>query len=294
MPPPKHRPDHDTPLWSDEHRMTTAPSDRFIGRISIDATSGAAFSDVRIRLLEAIAQTGSINQAAKAVPLSYKAAWDAVETMNNLAPEPLVQRTAGGRRGGGTRLTDYGRQIIALYRALEIETREALERVSARLGNGAPLDVAGYRALMQPIAMKTSARNQFSGPIVALRDAGVDFEVSLRLDADTEIFATVTRASAENLGLAIGKQVTALVKSPSVTLSATSAEPPDARINCLRGVITSIHEGAVNDELGLRLPSGRSIIAVMPHGASATCGLVEGTPAWAHFKPSSVILAIND
>ncbi|WP_324778107.1 winged helix-turn-helix domain-containing protein, partial [Ralstonia pickettii] len=56
----------------------------------------------RIELLAAIGQTGSITAGAKAVGLSYKAAWDAIDTMNNLAGEPLVVRTTGGKGGGGS------------------------------------------------------------------------------------------------------------------------------------------------------------------------------------------------
>ncbi|WP_147073343.1 winged helix-turn-helix domain-containing protein, partial [Sulfuriferula plumbiphila] len=56
----------------------------------------------RIELLEKIGELGSISAAAKALGLSYKAAWEAVEAMNNLSEAPLVERVAGGRHGGGT------------------------------------------------------------------------------------------------------------------------------------------------------------------------------------------------
>ena len=72
------------------------------GKLSLDTAMGAFLGDTRIKLLEAIALHGSISQAAKTVPLSYKAAWDAIDAMNNLAPEPLVIRTTGGKHGGGT------------------------------------------------------------------------------------------------------------------------------------------------------------------------------------------------
>ncbi|WP_129559352.1 winged helix-turn-helix domain-containing protein, partial [Bordetella pertussis] len=60
----------------------------------------------RIDLLAQIEATGSISAAARAAGMSYKGAWDAIDAMNNLAGEPLVLRSAGGRGGGGTRLTD--------------------------------------------------------------------------------------------------------------------------------------------------------------------------------------------
>jgi molybdate transport system regulatory protein len=65
--------------------MTPHPS-RLTGKLLIDTAMGSFLGDKRIRLLEDIDRSGSISQAAKAVPLSYKAAWDAVDDMNNVAP----------------------------------------------------------------------------------------------------------------------------------------------------------------------------------------------------------------
>lgn len=78
----------------------TVNATKLTGKLLIDTAMGSFLGDKRIRLLEAIDTTGSISQAAKAVPLSYKAAWDAVDDMNNVAPEPLVNRAVGGRHGG--------------------------------------------------------------------------------------------------------------------------------------------------------------------------------------------------
>ena len=64
----------------------------------------------RIELLACIAETGSISKAAKAAGMSYKTAWDAVDAMNSSSDQPLVERAAGGRGGGGTRLT-AGRSV---------------------------------------------------------------------------------------------------------------------------------------------------------------------------------------
>ncbi len=73
----------------------------------------------RIGLLAAIGETGSITSAAKAVGMSYKGAWDAVDTMNNLAGEPLVVRSTGGKGGGGTTLTPRAVKLIDTFRAVE-------------------------------------------------------------------------------------------------------------------------------------------------------------------------------
>lgn len=88
--------------------------DRLVSRIEVSARAGSFLGDVRIRLLEVIDVHRSITQAARQVPMSYKAAWDAVDAMNNLARQALVERRTGGRQGGGSRLSAYGRHELAL------------------------------------------------------------------------------------------------------------------------------------------------------------------------------------
>jgi molybdate transport system regulatory protein len=264
-----------------------------MARMSLENDAGAALSATRIRLLEEIGRKGSINQAAKAVPLSYKAAWDAIDTMNNLAPEPLVTRITGGRQGGGSQLTQYGQKVVAMYRALEIEYQAALDRLSERLDEKTGCDIRGFQRLMRSMSMTTSARNQFSGAITGLRDGGVDYEVRVELDDHTDIIAIITRASAENLKLAIGREVCALVKSSSVMLTTCRDLRLSAR-NQIWGKVSVIHEGAVNNEVTLALPSGRSVTAVVTRDSCVNLALAPGVDACAFFKSSSVILAVYD
>lgn len=264
---------------------------RLRGKLEVDTELGSFLGDTRIRLLEAIGEYGSISQAAKAVPLSYKAAWDAVDIMNNLADQPLVSRAAGGRHGGGTVLTEYGRKVIALYRALEAEYQAALERLTASMNDDGASDFRQFQSLLKRMSMKTSARNQFAGRIVALRTGDVDFEVRLQLDDAHELVAVITRESAETLGLAIGMEVHALVKSSSVLLLTDSAIRTTAR-NHLWGEITRIHSGPVNCEVTLSMPGGKSICAVVTHDSVERLGLAVGDQACAVFKASAVILCL--
>jgi len=254
---------------------------------------GAFLGDTRIRLLEAIGELGSITQAAKTVPLSYKAAWDAVNTMNTLADEPLVERAVGGTGGGGTHLTAYGRRLVAFYRAMEESYQEVLDRVTQKFGSEGPGDIQQYRGLLRRMSMKTSARNQFVGPISALRDGAVNCEVTLRLDAQTELVAIITRESAERLGLTLGKEVHAFIKAQSVMLMTDPAVHTSSR-NHLWGTITGIHVGSVNDEITLTLPGGRHVIAIINHESLEGMGLLEGAEACALIQDSSITLATFD
>ncbi|ONW15952.1 molybdenum-dependent transcriptional regulator, partial [Burkholderia cenocepacia] len=174
----------------------------------------------RIALLAAIGDTGSITRAAKAVGLSYKAAWDAVDTMNNLAGEPLVARSTGGKGGGGTTLTPRATSLIAAFRTIEREHRRFIEAASAA--------VAGFDvdwALIGRIGMKTSARNQLFGKVASLVRGTVNDEVTLALPGGQAVVAVLTHESAEALGLREGAHACALVKASWVVLAVDDGGP---------------------------------------------------------------------
>lgn len=264
---------------------------RLRGKLEVDTEFGTFLGDTRIRLLEAIEQHGSISQAAKIVPISYKAAWESIDAMNNLADQPLVIRLVGGRHGGGTSLTDYGRKVVALYRAVEAEYQSALDRLTATMNDGSAGDFQQFRQLLKRMSMKTSARNQFAGTVCGLREGDIDFEVRLKLAPENELVAIITRESAENLGLQIGTEVNALVKSSSVLLLTDPNVRTTAR-NHLWGEVTRIHDGPVNAEVTLAMPGGKSICAVVTHDSLDKLGIAVGERACAVFKASAVILCL--
>jgi len=266
---------------------------RLTGRLDISTELGSFLGDTRVRLLEAIAVHGSISQAAKHVPLSYKAAWDAVEAMNNLAEQPLVQRSTGGRAGGGTVLTAHGHRVVAMYRAVEAEYQQALDRLAGQFADAPGGDMPAFQRLLRRLAVRTSARNQFIGTVCGLREGPVDVEVLLRLDDQTELAAVVTRTSAENLNLVIGREVVALVKSSSLLLLTDETLRLSAR-NRLWGTVSRIVDGPVNAEVTLDIGAGRSATAVVTHDSVEALGLSLGVRACAAFKVSSVILAVLD
>lgn len=78
-------------------------------------------------LLDLIEETGSISAAAKRMSMSYRRAWMLVEAMNNAFKKPLVEASTGGAGGGGARVTENGRAMLALYRRLQADT-EAVAR----------------------------------------------------------------------------------------------------------------------------------------------------------------------
>lgn len=241
----------------------------------------------RIALLAAIGEQGSITAAARAVGISYKAAWDAIDAMNNSAGEALVVRAAGGKGGGGTQLTARGEQLIRTYRALEDEHRRFLAQLS-RLGEGAAEDIH----LMRRMMIKTSARNKLFGRVASVRGGAVNDEVVLELPGGQQVVATITHESVETLELAEGVEAFALIKASSVLVGLPDPRMRLSARNQLPGVVSRVMPGAVNAEVVIELDGGGTIAAIVTNGSVEALGLQVGVPAVAVFKASSVILGV--
>ncbi|WP_348761712.1 TOBE domain-containing protein [uncultured Salinisphaera sp.] len=245
----------------------------------------------RIALLEAIGTSGSLTRAAQSVGLSYKGAWDAINAINNLADTPLVLRSTGGARGGGTALTERGAALVRTYRAAEAEQQRFLERLNRRLGTLSGDDLN----LMERLAMQSSARNQLYGTVVALKRASVNTEVSVELAGGDRLAAVITTASADNLALAEGAPVVALIKASWLIVAA--GDLSTARLssrNRLVGTVAGITHDTVASELTLCLAGGSHLAATVTRDSADELGLAEGDTATALFKASSVILAAAD
>jgi molybdate transport system regulatory protein len=260
----------------------------FSGRFWLNREGHGYLGAGRIELLEHIDECGSISQAARRIGMSYKTAWDAVEAMNNLAERPLVVRATGGKGGGGTHLTEYGRQVIAGYRLMEAEHRRFLARMAA----GAQ-DFNQINNLLRAISMKTSARNQFRGQVSYLEKGAVNSKVKVDLGEGLEIFAIVTNEAVEELGLTVGKETLVLIKASFVLLSPDENLRISAR-NRLCGTVRETIPGAVNSEVKLELPGGRMLTAIITKEALNELGFAPGQRACALIKASHVILAVND
>ena len=241
----------------------------------------------RIGLLRAIAEQGSITRAAKAVQMSYKAAWAAVDAMNRLAGEPLVERVTGGRGGGSTRLTTRGARLVERYGQLDEVHHRFVQQLSQ-----STTDLALDLSLLKTLNMKTSARNQFVGIVTGLLEGAVNDEVQLGLPGGAQIVAIVTRDSTQQLGLRIGTPAFALVKSSSVMISTDLLGVRLSARNQWPGDIVALRLGAVNAEVMIEIAGGARIAATVTQSSVAALGLRSGQRATAIFKASSVILGV--
>lgn len=257
------------------------------GDLALGPDGQGPLEDRRIRLLEQIGATGSISQAAKAMGMSYRAAWNAVDALRNLAGEALLVTQSGGSAGGGTRLTAAGERLVRTHRVVHEHQRRFL------IGLQAQLEQTDTYQLIRRLAVKTSARNQFFGTVTGIRVGSVNAEVTISLNDHDRLVAMITMESLSELQLAPGSEVWALVKAPSVLLITLDPGIRLSARNRLCGTVARITRGSVNADVVIDLPGGTAVSAIITNDSLDNLGLAVGGPACAVFKAGSVILGVN-
>jgi molybdate transport system regulatory protein len=240
-----------------------------------------------LELLERIAATGSITAAASAMGMSYKVAWEAVEAINNLSEQPLVERKTGGQKGGGTTLTVYGRRVVGAYRRLEQEREQVLKKLAEVMD-----DFDEYYHVIRRFDMKTSARNQFLGTVKSIKVGAINAEVVLDIGGGDTLAAVITNESVDHLALKAGSEAYAMIKAPWVIVTTSDGFKTSAR-NELRGTVVRCQEGAISGEVIIELSGGKTVAAIVTNDSIKSLGLKEGVKACALIKASHVILAVN-
>jgi len=103
------------------------------GKIWLESGAERFFGPGPLELLEKIEETGSISNAAKAMNMSYKKAWELINHLNTQTNSPVVVPQAGGEKGGGSTLTAEGLELINYYTALRKQYKTFVENESERL-----------------------------------------------------------------------------------------------------------------------------------------------------------------
>lgn len=243
----------------------------------------------RILLLEKIDETGSLTAAAKACNLSYKAAWDSVQSMNNLSEKALLRTSTGGRGGGGASLTDEGRRVVKIFREIQREQERVLAKFSEHYD-----DFDEYVRILRRISMKISARNSLSGTIKDIKRGSVNAVVHIALRGNDTVTSSITIESVDGMGLKPGQPVYAIIKATNVMIG--TEEKGGMRLsarNVLPGRVSKIMPGPVMSEVILDLPGGNSISSIITRESAESLSLTEGMNAIAIFKASSVIVGVE-
>lgn len=238
----------------------------------------------RIALLLAIKEFGSISKAAKEVPLSYKAAWETIENMNNLASTPIVEKETGGIGGGGTKLTQYGENLVQTYMILKNEQKKFLENLNrmTNIENGTLKDIRRF-------SMQISARNQIVGKVISIEKGNVNSQVTLELKSGCTIVSVITNSAVENLDLKVENEVVAIFKSSNVLISTDTSLNISAR-NQFFGVVDFVNQDEVNCEVLIDIGNADKIASVITTNSAKNLNLEVGTKVCAVIKSSDVMI----
>lgn len=232
-----------------------------------------ASTDRRLDVLRRVAAGSSISQAAREVGVSYKAAWQALDTLSSACGLPLVERTVGGAGGGGARITSDGVRLLQLAD----ELARARSQVLARFSDG--------RNMAAGLGLRTSMRNQLPCEVVGCEwpSPGEPLgQVHLRTFGGTVLVASLTRESADLLGLRPGALVLVMCKATAVRIQAgtrAGGEPGDGCVaaadpgKCvLEGRVERIGRGGRQDEVVLALPGGGYWVGMADHPFAGETG----------------------
>ncbi len=246
--------------------------------------SGARVGAERIALLAAIAEHGSISAAGRRLGVSYRAAWDAVQALNNLFDQPLILAQPGGAAGGAAQVTPRGHAVIAAFGRIERE----LDTLMSGFEQG-----LSATDVLWSLGMKTSARNALRGTVSRIDGEGISREVSVTIAPGVEITATLTAHSVEDLGLVVGKPAIALIKASFVILAKGEGTLRTSARNQLRGKLIRREDGQVSTEAVLELKDGKTLTATVTKEAADELELTEGDEVIALIKAPHVILAVE-
>ncbi len=240
----------------------------------------------RIQLLQQIAATGSISQGAKLAKMSYKAAWDAVNDMNNALEQPVVSSEKGGKGGGGAKLTAFGERLLKVY---SITTQVQDMALTALLDDSVSMN--SLLELMAHFSLHTSARNQLTGKVFIIDEQGINDMITLVLNGGQHIKVMITHTSTQRLGLMRDLPVLLLFKAPVVTICEHYTAQSELSQNILRGHLSDYNEQDDELELTLSIGAKDNIYSVMQKRDLDTQRLQIGQEYYACFDFSQIIIA---
>ncbi|MGC9081289.1 TOBE domain-containing protein [Sulfurihydrogenibium sp.] len=255
---------------------------KVVAEVYLDVDKKGYLGKGRVLLLELIDKYGSISKAAKELGMSYKAAWDMIDAINNLSPYPVVESKSGGKGGGKTVLTEYGKKLIRDYKLIENLINKISQEITENLE-----DVENLLKLYKRMNMKISARNQLLGKVVEIKKGMVNTEVIADFSGQ-RLTAVITNDAAEELNLNVGDEVYFIFKASNVLVYL-----PDgmklSTINKIKGKVADIITGAVNSEVKIEA-SNAVITAIITNEAVKDLGLEKDKEVVALIKASDIIV----
>jgi len=155
-------------------------------------------------ILKAIAKEHSISKAAEKLGMSYRYVWNYLQKIQKAVEAPIVETFKGGKSGGGgAKLTPLGQSLIEEY-----------QRVAAYMS-----EILADQEYWAVLGLKITARNQLKGKVVSIEKDGITAKVKVEIAAPTVVTAVITKEAVEEVGVKVGDEVNAVIKSTEVIIA---------------------------------------------------------------------------
>jgi molybdate transport system regulatory protein len=183
--------------------MLTQKEHKPSGKIWIEHQGKPILGKGGAEILKEIEAQQSLTKAAEKLGMSYRYVWNYVQKIHKALGETAVETYKGGKTGGGgARLTAVGKALLDEYVRLE----GCLGEFLACTNN------------VEVKRVKLSARNQLKGKIVSVEKGVITAKVKVEIKMPATITAVITKEAVEDLGLKVGDEVTAIVKSTEIII----------------------------------------------------------------------------
>ncbi len=154
-------------------------------------------------ILKAIAREQTISKAAEKLSMSYRYVWNYLQKIQKVVETPIVETYKGGKAGGGgAKLTALGQSLLEEYQRMSVYMSEILAN----------------QERWEVLRLKISARNQLRGKVLSIEKDGITAKVKVEIKTPVVVTAVITKEAVEELGVKVGDEVQAIVKSTEVMI----------------------------------------------------------------------------
>ncbi len=247
------------------------------GNIWIKKDDRAFIGRGRVELLQNIQIHGSITKAAKAMKMSYKAAWDSVDIMNKLASKPLVTKVTGGKGGGGTVITSHAKELIQAYEEISILHKNYF----GTLQNS-------FNEQINDTFDSEPTFCRLQGTISAMKNVDDNYEVSIKLKNGQTLTSIENKKFVLERNLQVNEEVNFLIETNNIVL--TKKNQKNSARNKLCGKVISIHNDKINANITIDSGDDDIIHSKITSSSCEKLELKEGDEIYASFKAYNIII----
>ena len=184
--------------------MFTDKNHKFSCKVWLEYEDKPVIGKGGAEILEAIEKENSLTKAASTLGMSYRYVWNYIQGIQKTLDQLIVETYKGGKSGGGgAKLTDLGKSLLAEYKQVE-------NYMGKVLSSSESLEVKG---------LKLSARNRFKGKVVAVEKGVITAKVKVEIKMPVTVTAVITKDAVEDLDIKVGDEVEAIVKSTEVMIA---------------------------------------------------------------------------